>query len=360
MTRRRAAFFLLRADYFGRTFEDGILRALDRAGFDVDVFAPDGDVPQSLYPHVQRRAVTYRRSWLQANVRPGRWRTYDLFLGTVDLPMAFAGVLAGLARRPVVTACDEIFLGGYEGQARTVYWKGLTRWAMRHSAFTVITDPVRIPLQREYADLPVTHELVQYPCCYAEPYAGPSREEVRGRLGVAEDELLLSCTGSFTSWNGAQWIVPLAGREGVRVLVQTAGAREPVVDALLARTEGVLHRPERLGFREAAELTVAADVSFVGYLSPFPQFQYMGVSSQKLCTSLWLGVPVIATRQESFAFVEELGCGVLIDSEAELAGAIARIRADREGYASRANAAVAAYIRPAERLEALAERFRNV
>jgi hypothetical protein len=359
MTRRRAAFFLLRADYFGRTFEDGIIRALDLAGFDVDVFAPDGALPQTLYPHVQRREVTYRRSWLQAQVRPGRWRVYDLFLGTVDLPMAFAGTLAGIARRPVVTACDEIFIGGYEGDART-YWKAMTRWGMRQSAFTVITDPVRIPLQREYADLPADHEFVQYPCCYADPYAGPSREEVRGALGVADDELLLSCTGSFTSWNGAQWIVPLAGRDGLRVLVQTAGAREPVTDALLARTPGVLYHPERLGFREAAELTVAADVSFVGYLSPFPQFRHMGVSSQKLCTSLWLGVPAIATRQESFAFVEDLGCGVLIDHEDELPAAIARIRADREGYSARAKTAVGAYVRPAERLEALAERFRRV
>ena len=359
MSRRRAAFFLLRADYFGRTFEDGILRALDAAGFDVDLFAPDGALPQDLYPHVQRREVTYRRSWLQANLRPGRWRAYDLFLGTVDLPMAFAGTLAGLARRPLVTACDEIFLGGYEGDART-YWKSLTRWAMRQAAFTVITDPVRIPLQREYADLPASHEFVQYPCCYADAYAGPRREDARRLLGVADADFLLSCTGSFTSWNGAQWMVPLAGDDGVRVLVQTAGAREPVVDALLARTEGVIYRPERLGFREAAALTAAADASFVGYLSPFPQFKHMGLSSQKLCTSLWLGVPVIATRQPSFAFVEDLGCGVLIDGEAELPEAIARIRADREGYAARAKAAVAAYIRPAERLEALAARFRQV
>jgi glycosyltransferase involved in cell wall biosynthesis len=359
MSRRRAAFFLLRADYFGRTFEDGILRALDAAGFDVDLFAPEGELPQTLYPHVQRRDVTYRRSWLQQNLRPARWRAYDLFLGTVDLPMAFAGTLAALARRPVVTACDEIFLGGYEGDART-YWRSMTRWAMRQAAFTVITDPVRIPLQREYAGLPSSHEFIQYPCCYADPYAGPSHAEARRGLGVGDDDFLLSCTGSFTSWNGAQWIVPLACRDGLRVLVQTAGAREPVIDALLARSDGILHRPERLGFREAAELTVAADASFVGYLSPFPQFRFMGVSSQKLCTSLWLGVPVIATRQESFAFVEDLGCGVLIDAEEELPAAIARIRHDREGYAARAKAAVAAYIRPPERLEALAERFRKV
>ena len=52
-----------------------------------------------------------------------------LFLGTADIPMAFAGILARLAGRSSAVVCDEIYLGGYEGSA-TRYWKPLTRWAM--------------------------------------------------------------------------------------------------------------------------------------------------------------------------------------------------------------------------------------
>jgi len=85
----------------------------------------------------------------------------------------------------------------------------------------------------------------------------------------------------------------------------------------------------------------------------------MGASSQKLCTYLWLGIPVIATRQESFGFLERLGSGELIDGEEDLAAAVARIRANRDAYARNTQSTVAEHIRPMEKRELLAERFRH-
>jgi hypothetical protein len=61
------------------------------------------------------------------------------------------------------------------------------------------------------------------------------------------------------------------------------------------------------------------------YLSQKPQFQKMGVSSNKLCMYLQMSNPVVASRQESFRFLEDYGAGILIDSEAELAGAVVEI-----------------------------------
>jgi len=357
---RRAAFFELRADYFGRPFEDGIIRALLAAGFAVDVFAPEGELPQTIYPDsVRRLAVEYRRRWLQRNLRISRWRAYDLFLGTADIPMAFAGILSRLARRPVVTAADEIFVGGYEGPA-TAYWKPLSRWGMRHAAFTILTDLVRVPLQREYANLPDDHELLSYPSCYAFPYAGPSREEARRALGIGDGEFVFSFSGTFTPNNGAQWAVRLLDAiPDARLLVQPGGHSDPVLDAMLARDPRVLHLPQRLEWLDSMSITVAADAALVFYLSPQPQFQLMGVSSQKLCTALWLGIPVLATRQESFAFIEQFRCGELVGGEGDLLPAAERIRADREAYARNASRAVAEHIRPEEKLSLLAERFRR-
>src|ERR1051325_11577182 len=201
----RAAFFELFADYSGRSPDDGVFRALLDAGYDVDVFAPDGDRPQTVYDdRVRRLSVEFRRKWLQSH-----WslsRQYDLFLGTADLPMAFAAVFA--RRKPCVAVCDEVFIGGLEGHA-TSYWKAATRWAMRRAEFTVITDRVRVPLQRQYAGLPQDHRFVQYPSCYALPYAGRSRDEMRRTLGIADDELILSFTGALSETNGAEWLVRL-------------------------------------------------------------------------------------------------------------------------------------------------------
>ncbi|HYC59650.1 MAG TPA: hypothetical protein VEK79_08785 [Thermoanaerobaculia bacterium] len=357
---RKAAYFELRADYFGRPLDDAILRALLANGFDVDVFSPDGELPQDVYPaNVRRCSVDYRREWLQRHMRRAIWRDYDLFLGTADLPMAFAGSIAAFVRKPAVTVADEIYVGGYTGSA-TLYWKNIARWAMRRSVFTIVTDEVRIPLQREYASLPADHEFVQYPCCYPTPYDGRSRSAAREALGFHADDFVVSATGTFSQWNGAHWLVRLVYDSDIRALIQTAGVRDPVLDALLATLDGTVYAPERVGWRESAEITVAADVAATLYLSHFPQFQVMGVSSQKLCTALWLGIPVIATRQESFRFIEQYRCGELIESDAELAPAVARIRANREEYAANATRAVRDSIRPQARLEALTQRFRRL
>lgn len=354
---RRAAFFELRADFFGRPFEDGIIRALLDAGFAVDLFAPEGELPQTVYPDsVRRLSIEYRRRWLQLHLNPLRWRAYDLFLGTTDLPMAFAGVAARLARRPLVTAADEIFVGGYEGSARGV-WQKLARGAMHRAAFTILTDLCRIPLQREYANLPGSHEYFAIPSCYSFPYGGRSREEARASLGIAPDDFVVSFTGTFTENNGAHWVVRLLdAMPDVRILIQPGGHTNPVLDAMLARDRRVIHLPDRAGWLESMELTVAADLGLVFYLSPKPQFQFMGVSSQKLCTYLWLDIPVIATRQPSFEFVERLRCGELIEGENELADAVARVRTNRGAYDTKR--AVAEHIDAEEKVRLLAARFR--
>jgi glycosyltransferase involved in cell wall biosynthesis len=356
---RRAAYFEARADYFGRPLDDGILRALLANGFDIDVYAPNGDLPQTLYPaNVRRLPVEYRRAWLQRHMARRSWREYDLFLGTTDLPMAFAGTIAKLAGRPSVTVVDEIYLGGYEGLATTLYWKKLSQWAMRRAAFTIITDEVRIPLQREYASLPPQHEFLLYPCAYPTPYAGRSPAAAREALGIAGGDFLLSSTGAFTSANACDWLVRLCNGD-VRSLIQTGGRPDPVLDSLLQRLSGPLYFPERLEWRESTEITVAADAAAALYLSPKSQFQAMGISSQKLCTALWLGIPVIATRQNSFRFIDQYRCGELIDREEELPGAIGRIRENREEYAANAGRAMREYVRAEERLQALTERFRK-
>jgi hypothetical protein len=67
---------------------------------------------------------------------------------------------------------------------------------------------------------------------------------------------------------------------------------------------------------------------------------------------------VIATRQESFSFIEQYRCGELIAGEAELADAVTRIRSNT--YAGNGARAIAEHIRPEEKMRLLAERFRRL
>lgn len=358
---RRAAYFQMSPGYFGRGFDEGPLLALRDAGYEVDVFAPGPDSQPSLYPHVRRRSIDgYSRRDLQRVLSRRLWRGYDLFLGTSDLPMTFAAVLATIARKPSVFVCDEIFLGGYRGHAHT-YWLPPTRRAMRNAAFTIIPDLVRVPLQREYARIGGRHEFVEYPCSHVEPWGGIGRDEARSRLGIAPGERVVSLTGALRDWNAAHWALDLVHRmPDVKLLLQPGRRSEPVVHRLverLAREGRVIYCQEVVAYEEAHALTMAADVSLVFYLSEIPQFRLMGFSSQKLCSSLRLGIPVVATEQPSFAFLEEEGCGVLIRSEEELPAAIERVFADRDRYALAASRVWVERVRAKEKMQALVARF---
>ena len=365
MTRRkRAAYFQLRADYCGRPFDDGIVKALNAAGYDIDVYAPAGSpCLDPMPPHVRRFEVEFRRAWLMRELRHrSKWRRYDLFLGNPDLGTAFAAVLARAALRPFVNACDEVYVGGYEGLALR-YWKRVARWAARQARFTIITDLVRVELQRQYAELPRDHRFVPYPSCYADSYSGRSRADARASLGLDPGELALSATGSLTESNGAHWLLGMLDWFDGRLLIQPGNRADAVLETLLLRLQRerrVIYVAERMSWRQATEVTVAADIAAVFYLSPKWQFQQMGLSSQKLGMSLWLGIPVIASRQPSFELVRDFGCGEIIGDGDELPAAIERIRADWPRYSAAALRTVDEYIQPRQKLAALTEAFTSL
>jgi hypothetical protein len=349
---RKAAYFLLSGRYLGRPLDDGVVYSLLDAGYRVDIYTPaDRNSPEypagvTLYP------MEYRLSWLRRNLLSPRWREYDLFLGTSDTPMAVAGLLGMITRRKVITVCDEIYVGGYVGSARS-YWKKLAQWGMRRSCFTIITDRCREGIQREYADLPADHRFIPYPCCFKEDRFRRDREEWRRQLGVPEGSLLLSMSGHTASSTGIHWGIRALDHlpEECRLLLQTGRLDEMMLSIFqrLCRDGRIIHLPGgNPSFIDAMSLNLAADIGLVFYLSSMPQFQKMGVSSNKLCMYLQMGIPVVVSRQESFAFVEEYGAGLMIDSGEELPAAVMTIAAAYDRFAANARRCHEEYVRPAE------------
>jgi len=363
-SKRRAAYFLARTDYFGRPLDDGVIRALLKADFMVDVFMPGDIGQQSIYPSdVNLLRIDYRAAWLRRHMNPGEWRKYRVFLGTCDLPMAFAGILAAISMRPVVTVCDEIYM---ERQGPAVrYWKFLSKMGMRRSQFTIIPDLCRSTLQREYARLNDKHMFVPYPCSFPAPIEGLNTEAVRQSLGIGEQEFVLSLTGGFHQFSGAPEAIRLLDRDNssLCLMIQTGGVPEMVTHELLkklARNYRVCYLPERVGWREAAKIASAGNVGLVFYKSALLDDQTVGLSSQKLCTFLLLGKPVVASWQTSFEFIEEFECGVLIKKESDLLGAINRIRQNYMHYANNALRCVEEYIQPMRKLNALSDKFKEL
>jgi hypothetical protein len=84
--------------------------------------------------------------------------------------------------------------------------------------------------------------------------------------------------------------------------------------------------PKRLGWKESWSTMAAVDIGTAIYGHTGPQFQNMGTSSNRICMFLSMGVPVIASRQPSFEFLERYNCGVLVENETEFLRAVDTVR----------------------------------
>jgi len=324
----KVAHFLQTPELVNSPPNDAIVRAYQELGVSVDIYAPTK--PHDSNFRLEDVCYSYQQGWrwLLTNTFSPRWRSYHVISGTCEDAMLPVGVLGFFHRIPTFTLADEIRSGSYSGN-KSDLWKRLCRWAMRRGEFTIVNDECRVELQRKYAGMPKRAKFMVFPGCFAQPPSIGDRNSIRMRLGIPPKALTIAFSGTFNLGNGALWAANLLGQlADAHVLGQITGA-DPLVKGLLMNLQGAnrLHlEAQRLTWTEAWSSIVAADIGMVVYLQDGPQFQNMGISSNRLCMFLAMGVPVIASRQPSFQFVEDYDCGILVDNEAEFIGAVDHIR----------------------------------
>jgi glycosyltransferase involved in cell wall biosynthesis len=200
---------------------------------------------------------------------------------------------------------------------------------MRRSDLTIVNDESRVELQRAYVGLASTSPVLVYPGCFREPPAPGDRGVLRAELGIPPEAPVLTYSGVFGAQLGIPWMLEaLEAQPDLHVLAQFVNL-DPLTRSILERTRASerLHMTERrLSWSESWASMAAADIGVAVYHHPGPQFQNMGTSSNRLCMYLSMGLPVVASRQGSFEFLERFDCGVLVDTEADLVAAVARIR----------------------------------
>jgi glycosyltransferase involved in cell wall biosynthesis len=348
----RIAHFLLIPELAHSPPNDAAVRAWLDLGCEVDLFAPGGRFDVSRYgAGVRAMPVEYGYRWLARESWSPRWRGYSLFSGTTEDPMAAAGLLGLLHRRPVVTFADEIKSASYAGD-RSHRWKALCRAGMRRSALTIVNEAERVVLQRAYAGLREGTKMLVYPGCFRHPPASADRQALRSARGLPAGALVLCYSGVMNHGNGGLWMAEaLRTCPDLWVWGQIVNL-DPLTRGLLERLQGaerlVLER-ERLSWQDAWASMAAADIGMVVYLQDAPQFQHMGIASNRLCMFLAMGVPVIASRQPSFEFIESYDCGVLVDGPEAMASAVERIRARLPQMRVNALTCSREYIRAGER-----------
>jgi len=352
VNRRKAAHFLLIPDLAYSPPNDAIITALLNTGYAVDIYAPSGVFHVEAYgKNVKAMRVEYSRGWLIKNIISPRWLGYDVFSGTSEDPMAVVGLLSTIYRKPSFCLADEIKSGSYRGDAPE-YWKQLSRYGMRHARFNIVNDQSRSDLQKEYAGLSLDADVIVYPGCFKEPPAAIEATKQRDLWGVPEKATVLSYSGGFNMSGGADWLLDTLGKDNNLFLVlqpMQLGEMEKFLLQRINVSKRLFVEERRLGWREAWSSMGGVDIGIVCYRNQAPQFQHMGTSSNKLCMYLAMGVPVVALKQESFYFIEEYGCGILVETEQEFRQAVTEIKKDLVKMKSNALTCAKEYIASQER-----------
>jgi glycosyltransferase involved in cell wall biosynthesis len=359
---QRIAHFLSTPELSRSPANEALISAYLELGYGVDLYAP-GDCRIDGYgPAVSSRVVEYGRRWLLRNIWRPKWRQFAAFSGTSEDPLAVVGLLSAVYRRPAIALADEIKSGSYYGD-RPEYWKRLCRFGLRQARLTIVNEARRIDLQRNYAGLPLYHPVIVYPGGYREPPAPVDRSKQRRTWRIPDDVVVIGSSGGFNLSAGADWLIEaLQAIPNVYAVIQPLG-----VDSLsrfllchLSVRDRVYVEQRRLDWREAWAQAAAIDIGIAIYKNPAPQFQLMGTSSNRLCMFLAMGVPAIASRQESFRFLEEYDCGVLVDDSPGFAAAIEQIRGRLPEMKANARRCWREYVMASHRYQELVIALRKV
>lgn len=329
--RRKAAHFLLIPELMCSPPNKAIITAYLELGYSVDIFSPGYSDGIDCYgKNVQAFRVEYTWLWIARNLISPRWLSYKCFSGTSEDPLAVVGLLSFLYMAKSFCLVDEIKSGSYRGN-RSERWKTLCKVSMKNSAFNIVNDRYRIELLQEYAGLKKEKKIIVYPGCFHEKPKNSVSDtrRIREHWGFPEGAFVIGSSGGFNMTAGADWLLDsIRDCKNLHAVIQPLGVSDLSMFLLnsLSFRDRVFIEKNRLGWEDAWLSAQGLDVGMCIYTNQAPQFQNMGVSSNRLCMFIAMGVPVIASSQESFKFLEQFDCGVLVQDYDEFLAAIDYIR----------------------------------
>ena len=354
---KRAAHFLLSSYLHQSPPNDALSRAYAEINVAVDFFAPENNQQADTI-----KEAHYGFRWCLQNIFRSSWSKYDYFSSTSEDPVAIAGLLAFIYRKPLIFLSDEIKSGSYIGD-RSRLWKKLCRWCMRRANITIVNDESRVQLQSDYAGLREEQKVLVYPGCFLKPPAANHRAQQLAEWGTPSDKLVLAYSGGCNLSGGIHWaLTALDDFPELVMVTQPLGI--DAMNLFLLENHRQQHRlniaQQRMTWQESWSSMGGVDIGVAIYLNTAPQFLNMGISSNRLCMFLAMGVPVIVTKQPSFAFVEEFDCGVMVSSQQEFNSAVTKILANLDQMKQNALDCTEKYIATQSRYTTLVAQMRSL
>jgi hypothetical protein len=360
---KRVAHFLLIPELLYSPPNNAIIQAYLECGYFVDIFSPGKlDSLTDYGPRVKTYTASYTWRWIFKNIISTRWFSYKWISGTSEDPLVITGLISFLYLKNNFVLVDEIKSGSYRGD-RSHNWKSLCKWSIKKSEFKIVNDTHRIKLLTDYANLRHDDKIIVYPGCYHErPKVDSDRFSVKEKWGFPRDAFVIGSSGGFNLTAGADWLLT-AVRElnSIFAVIQPLGV-SPLSMFLMESLEinkRLFIQKTRLGWYDAWRNSIGFDIGLSIYTNPAPQFQNMGISSNRLCMFIAMGIPVIASKQESFNFLETFDCGILVSSYDEFKLAIQEIQRRHIDMRNNCEKCFHDYIRSRTRYQILLELLKH-
>lgn len=363
--KKLAAHFLLIPELLYSPPNDAIVRALIEEGYEVDIYSPYFLPSQTKYGrNVRTYQVSYSWVWIVRNFYKQRWRSYSVYSGTSEDPIAIIGLLSLIYGKPSFALVDEIKSESYSGD-RSRYWKSVCKWGVRKARFKIVNDRSRVQLLADYVHINDVESIIVYPGCFREPEVGSKevKVDIRKKWGFADSSFIIGSSGGFNMTSGADWLINYMSHDSsICAVVQPLGVSELSIFLLekLEFKDRIFVEKSRLDWTEAWREAQALNVGICVYTNPAPQFQNMGVSSNRLCMFIAMGVPVIASKQESFRFIEEYNCGKLVSNYDEFCDSVRVIRENWRTMSENCGHCFKEYIKPNEAYDILRTRIKRL
>jgi glycosyltransferase involved in cell wall biosynthesis len=360
--KKKAAHFLLIPELINSPPNCAIINAYIQNDYVVDVFTPGSTPGNTIYgDSIRVFRVEYSWVWIIRNILQTKWLSYDIISGTSEDPLGVVGLICSIYRKKGICLVDEIKSGSYRGD-RSELWKRMCINGIKNSRFSIVNDSSRIDLLREYADLETNKEILVYPgCFYQRPeISSIKRIEYRKSWGFGSSDFIIGSSGGFNMTAGADWLLKyIKENEDIRSVVQPLGVT-PLSMFLLRNldfSDRIYIQDKRMDWNEAWESAQGLDVGICIYMNQAPQFQNMGISSNRLCMFLAMGVPVIASKQKSFEFLEAYDCGVLVEDYKDFENSVRYIKDKWSVMRENCEKCFNEYINPNERYGTLSHRI---
>jgi hypothetical protein len=356
---KRAAHFLLIPELLYSPPNDAIIRAYLDSGYQVDVYAPGKIEKRTAYgSRVDTFRVNYTWIWLLRNLLDSKWLGYDWISGTSEDPLAIVAVISSVYGKRSFGLLDEIKSGSYRGD-RSEHWKMICRYGIRRAKFRIVNDKHRINLLREYATLNQSDPIIVYPGSYRKiPNPDKDSSSLKKIWNFPNNAFVIGSSGGFNLTAGADWLLSsLKDIQDIYSVIQPLGVSALSIFLLdnLEYKDRIFVQKQRLGWHDAWKQAIGFDVGLSIYTNPAPQFQQMGISSNRLCMFIAMGVPVIASRQKSFEFLEQFSCGIMVDTYDEFKSAIQIIRNEHHSMKENCKRCFHDYIKVDERFRILVD-----